>query len=176
MEITVMKKANKTKRTLWGRKEQDLLTIMIEDGKNAKQISGYLGRTEGAVRAKMCELGLYTKTGKSKPKRARTEFKTIETSHSQKPVTAPINQAQVGLMFSTIDRIGTDIDRIRGDVSKHHHQLTRIMDNTKHKQDNYYDEQLQELTGISENIKDWVVVSACFNAITLGVLAWTILN
>lgn len=160
MEIKVMSKANRTNKQ-WSNADNEILTVLLESGKHPTDIAGMIGRTENAVRTQMSKIGVYTKESKVAPKIVKAGPKKID---GDRPVTAPINQSQVGMMFSEIDSI---------------HRRTRDTNKAISGMSEFFDLSEERLTQVADDLKNtqaMMQVSLALNGITLGVLAWIILS
>lgn len=160
MEIKVMSNAKRTNKH-WSGADNEILKVLLDSGKHPTDIAGMIGRTENAVRTQMSKLGVYTKEPKVAPKIVKAGPKKID---GDRPVTAPINQSQVGLMFSEIDSI---------------HRRTRDTNKAISGMSEFFDLSAEKLAQVSEQsnqAQTMIKASLALNAITLGVLAWIILS
>ena len=160
MEIKVMSNTKRTHKP-WSGADNEILTMLLDSGKHPTDIAGMIGRTENAVRTQMSKIGVYTKDVKAAPKIVKTGPKKID---GDRPVTAPISQAQVGLMFSEID----SIHRRSRDTNKAISGMAEFFDLSE--------ERLAQVADESKQMQTMIKASLALNSITLGVLAWIILS
>jgi hypothetical protein len=159
MEYKVMKKPT-TKREPWTEQQHELLKLMVEDGRQVPEMVKIFGRTDSAIRKRMSDLGLSLKQVKVKPKTVHREPKVIKNDNHQ----APVNMAQMGLLFSQMDDM---YDRSRN-VSSNVNDMKSFLVDARDKAENA----LEELKQTQQMVK----ASMVLNTITLGALAWIILS
>lgn len=168
MEIKVMSNKKRTCKP-WKPAHNEILEMLLESGKHPSEIASMMGRTENAVRTQMTKIGVYTKDeakSYSKPKTVLREPKTVQIAKTKEP--APVNMAQLGLLFS---QMGDMYDRSRIVVRDVNDMKSFLVDTH-----NKTEIVRQDLEKTQQSIKAHITTSVALNVITLTVLAWITLS